>query len=159
MCSGFSCKIVCFTFYILFHLKALRWWGVTRFAQQQIHTACNKFSVAIQLIVVLWNKVIWLAIVQAKLWHGSETWVLSQCTPKWLKSFHNWCAHDLHMAQFIDLQMALWSTQYWIFVDCHIAWHKKRLLNWYAKPESPLYSFCENSTIIGSGAHCQMWWT
>jgi hypothetical protein len=33
-----------------------------------------------------------LAIVQAKLLYGSETWVLSQHTLKWLKSFHNWCA-------------------------------------------------------------------
>jgi hypothetical protein len=35
----------------------------------------------------------YLAIIQAKLLYGSETWVLSQRTLKRLESFHNRCAH------------------------------------------------------------------
>jgi hypothetical protein len=37
----------------------------------------------------------YLAVVQAKLLYGSETWVLSQRLLKCLESFHNQCARAI----------------------------------------------------------------
>jgi hypothetical protein len=104
----------------------------------------------------------YLAFVQAKLLYGSEIWVLSQRTFKWLEPLHNQCActiahHPIHWHVDSTLEHRSPTDEvldFWGLSDIstYIAWCKTRLLNQYAKPESPLYSLCNNSTPIGSAA-------
>jgi hypothetical protein len=49
----------------------------------------------------------YLAVVQAKLLFGSETWVLSPCLTWWLESFHNRCAPAIALC---PIQCALGNT-------------------------------------------------
>jgi hypothetical protein len=100
----------------------------------------------------------YLAVIQAKLLYGSETWVLSQHTLKRLESFHNRCAHIIAHHPIHPLPDGTWeyppTEEVLDFcglsdISTYIAWHKTRLLNRYAEPESPLYNLCKNSTPIG----------
>jgi hypothetical protein len=110
----------------------------------------------------------YLAVIQAQLFCGSETWVISQHALKWLKttrvisseSFHHRCACIIahrpiweHPPMDKVLNFCGLSD-----ISTYIAWCKMRLLNQYAKPQSQLYSLCMRSTPAGSGTHCQMWW-
>lgn len=69
----------------------------------------------------------YLAIIQAKLLYGSETWVLSQRTLKRLESFHNRCARIIAHRPIHPLPDGTWNIhqlkKYWIFADCQISQH------------------------------------
>jgi hypothetical protein len=108
-----------------------------------------------------------LAVVQAKLLYGSETWVLSRRPLDRLERFHARCARYMahrHIRCLPDgtreypptaevLDSCGLST-----IETYIAKCKTTLLNHYAQSHSALYRRCITSTPIGSGAHRQMWW-
>jgi hypothetical protein len=117
----------------------------------------------------------YLAVIQAQLFCGSETWVISQHALKWLKttrvisseSFHHRCACIIAHRPICQFPDGTWEhppmDKVLNFcglsdISTYIAWCKMRLLNQYAKPQSQLYSLCMHSTPAGSGTHCQMWW-
>jgi hypothetical protein len=109
----------------------------------------------------------YLAVVQAKLLYGSETWVLSRRLLDRLEHFHARCARYIahrHIRRLPDntweypptleiLDACSLST-----IQTYIAKRKTTLLNHYAQSHSALYRRCITSTPIGSGAHRQMWW-
>jgi hypothetical protein len=109
----------------------------------------------------------YLAVVQAKLLFGSETWVLSPCLTWWLESFHNRCAPAIALCPIqchadgtweyppMDEVLAACALS---LISTYIARCKTRLLNHYANAESQLYNKCVASTPVRSGALCQMWW-
>jgi hypothetical protein len=112
-------------------------------------TACTKFSVRLQLIVMLWHGLIPM--------YPQETWII-----------HNQCAHVIAHHPVHPLPDGTWeyppTEEVLDFcglsdISTYIAWCKTRLLNRYTEPESPLYNLCKNSTPIGNGAHFQMCWT
>jgi hypothetical protein len=61
------------------------------------HATCTKFSATQDTADSHVMAQFYLAIVQSRLLYGSErpTWVLSQHTLTWFKSFHNWCTHAI----------------------------------------------------------------
>jgi hypothetical protein len=109
----------------------------------------------------------YLAVVQAKLLYGSETWVLSRRLLDRLERFHARCARYMAHRHIRRLPDGTWeypptsevldscglST-----IETYIAKRKTTLLNHYAQSHSALYRRCITSTPIGSGAHRQMWW-
>jgi hypothetical protein len=110
----------------------------------------------------------YLAIVQAQLLYGSETWVISKRAVKRLESFHNRCARTIAHRPIRRLPDGTWEyppTEEVLNmcglsnISTYIAQRKTRLLNRYAKPESQIYNLCKRSTPVGSSAHRQMWWT
>jgi hypothetical protein len=110
----------------------------------------------------------YLAVVQAQLLYGSETWVISKRTVKRLESFHNRCARTIAHRPIRRLPHGTWEyppTEEVLNIcglsdiSTYIARCKTSLLNRYAKPESQIYNLCKHSTPIGSSAHRQMWWT
>jgi hypothetical protein len=110
---------------------------------------------------------LYLAVVQAKLLYGSETWVLSRHLLDRLKHFHARCACYMAHGHICRLPDGTWeypptsevldscglST-----IETYIVKCKTTLLNHYAQSHSALYHRCIMSTPIGSGTHCQMWW-
>jgi hypothetical protein len=110
----------------------------------------------------------YLAVVQAQLLFGSETWVLSRRLLDRLERFHARCARYMAHRHIRHLPDGTWeypptsevldscglST-----IETYIAKRKTTLLHNYAQSHSALYRRCITSTPIGSGAHRQMWWT
>jgi DNA-directed RNA polymerase subunit RPC12/RpoP len=110
----------------------------------------------------------YLAVVQAKLLYGAETWVLSQSLLRRLESFHARCARTLAHRPIHRNADGTWEHPHTdeVLERCglspistYIAKRKTRLLESYATTESQLYTICIESTPIGSGSHRQMWWT
>ena len=109
----------------------------------------------------------YLAVVQAKLLFGSETWVLSERALGRLERFHARCARYLTRRHIRPLPDGTWlcPPTNEVLDQCglspiatYIAKRKTTLLNNYAIPSSSLYRQCITSTPIGSGARRQMWW-
>jgi len=109
----------------------------------------------------------YLAVVQAKLLFGSETWVLTKRTLERLERFHARCARCIAHRPIRRLSDGSWECPHTNEVlDCcglssiatYIAKRKTRLLDRYAEPHSTLYQQCIMSTPVGSGARHQMWW-
>lgn len=109
----------------------------------------------------------YLAVVQAKLLFGSETWVLSERALGRLERFHARCARYLTRRRVRPLPDGTWlcPPTNEVLDQCglspiatYIAKRKTTLLNNYAIPSSSLYRQCITSTPIGSGARRQMWW-
>ena len=108
----------------------------------------------------------YLAVVQAKLLYGSETWVISQRALDRLEHFHARCVRAIVHRYIRRQPNGTWvhpSTDT-VLADCglsslatYIAQRKTRLLETYAKSESTTYQRCITSTPIGSGVHRQMW--
>jgi hypothetical protein len=110
----------------------------------------------------------YLAVVQAKLLYGSETWVLSQSLLRRLETFHARCARTLAHRHIHPNPDGTWEhppTDEVLErcglspISTYIAKRKTRLLESYATTESQLYTICIASTPVGSGSHRQMWWT
>jgi hypothetical protein len=110
----------------------------------------------------------YLAVVQAKLLFGSETWVLSRCLLDRLERFHVRCARYMAHRHIRRLPDGTWEypPTSEVLESCglspietYIAKCKTTLLNHYAQSHSALYRRCITSTPVGSGAHRQMWWT
>jgi hypothetical protein len=109
----------------------------------------------------------YLAIIQAKLLFGSETWVLSQKALGRLERFHARCARYITRRHIRRLPDSTWlyPPTNEVLDQCglspittYIAKRKTTLLNNYAIPLSSLYRQCITSTPVGSGARRQMWW-
>ena len=109
----------------------------------------------------------YLAVVQAKLLYGSETWVLSQRTLDRLERFHARCARHVTRRHMRPLPDGTWEYPPTdeVLSQCglspiatYIAKRKTTLLNKCARPFSGLCQQCIASTPIGSGARRQMWW-
>jgi len=110
----------------------------------------------------------YLAVVQAKLLYGSETWVLSERLLQRLERFHARCARWIAHRHIRRLPDGTWECPNTADVlECcglspiatYIAKRKTTLLHNYAQPSSSIYQRCITSTPVGSGAHRQMWWT
>lgn len=109
----------------------------------------------------------YLAVVQAKLLFGSETWVLSKRLMQRLESFHARCARGIAHRPIRHNPDNTWEHPPMDEVlnacglspiSTYIAKCKTSLLNCYADAESQLYTLCLASTPVGSGARRQMWW-
>ena len=110
----------------------------------------------------------YLAVVQAKLLFGSETWVLSERLLQRLERFHARCARGIAHRHIRRLATGTWEhpPTNEVLEKCglspistYIARRKTRLLHRYAENDSILYRHCITSTPVGSGVHRQMWWT
>ena len=109
----------------------------------------------------------YLAVIQAVLLYGSESWVISQQSRKHLETFHNRCAR--HMAhRHIRFVSGVWEHPSTTEVlDCcrlspiltYIAQRKERLLHTYAAPCSPSFWSCLEwgSHNICSNHHPKWW--
>ena len=109
---------------------------------------------------------LYLAVVQAKLLFGSETWVLSERALGRLERFHARCARYIARRHIRKLPDGTWlcPPTNEVLDQCglspiatYIAKRKTTLLNNYAIPSSSLYRQCITSTPVGSGARRQMW--
>jgi len=109
----------------------------------------------------------YLAVVQAKLLYGSETWVLSKRQLDRLKHFHARCARYIARRPIRRLPDGTWEhppTNEVLEscglspIDTYIVKRKTTLLNNYARPFSNMCRQCITSTPIASGARRQMWW-
>lgn len=109
----------------------------------------------------------YLAVVQAKLLYGSETWVLSQHSLKRLESFHARSARYIARRHIHCRADGTWKhppTDEVLDacglspITTYIAKRKTTLLHNYALPSSALYNVCITSTPVGSGARHRMWW-
>ena len=108
----------------------------------------------------------YLAIVQAVLLFGAETWVISKRDLRLLESFHARCAR--HMAK---MHIRCLPSGDWVYpetsvvldicglspIQTLIARRKTTLLH-YAKDHSPLYEACLCSPKVASPAHRLVWW-
>jgi len=111
----------------------------------------------------------YLAVVQAQLLYGSETWVLSGHLLDRLERFHARCARFMAHRHIRRLSDGTWvhppTSEVLDFcglstIATYIAKRKTTLLNRYAQPHSAAtYRRCISSTPVGSGARHQMWWT
>ena len=106
----------------------------------------------------------YLAIVQAKLLYGSESWVLSKCLLTRLERFHAKCARILAHHTIHHLPDGTWEYPPTdeVLDQCglspiatYIAKCKATLLQNYVKPFSTLYQTCITSTHVGTncGGH------
>jgi hypothetical protein len=109
----------------------------------------------------------YLAVVQAKLLYGSETWALSKRQLDRLEQFHARCARHLAHRHIRRLPDGTWEypPTNEVLDSCglstiatYVAKRKTTLLQNYALSSSTLYHQCITSTPIGRGAHHQMWW-
>jgi exonuclease III len=110
----------------------------------------------------------YLAIVQAILLYGSETWNISQRSLRRLETFHHRCARYIahrHIHRLVD------GT--WIYpssieildicnlspISTYIALRKQRLLHSYAENSSPFYRDCNALALhnISSNHHLKWW--
>jgi hypothetical protein len=108
----------------------------------------------------------YLAIVQAVLLYGAETWVISKRDLRRLESFHARCAR--HMAH---MHIHCLPSGDWVYpetqdvlaacglspLSTYIAKRKTTLLH-YAKEHSPVYQACLCSPKVASPAHRLVWW-
>jgi hypothetical protein len=110
----------------------------------------------------------YLAVCQAILLYGSETWVLSPHSLQQLDAFHHRCAR--HMAHQHIRRLADHS---WIYppscevlascsllpISTYIAQRKQHILHHYAEPFSNLYRYCRETTLYNiCNRHRQTWW-
>lgn len=110
----------------------------------------------------------YLAVVQAKLLFGSETWVLTERLLQRLERFHARCARFIAHRHIRRLPDGSWEypPTAEVLDTCglspivtYIAKRKTKLLNRYAKSSSEMYKICISSTPVGSGSRRLMWWT
>jgi hypothetical protein len=108
----------------------------------------------------------YLAVVQAILLYGSETWVLSPKSRQRLEAFHHRCAR--HMAH---QHIRRLPNNTWIYpssidilnicgllpISVYIEQRKQHLLNHYVEPHSSFYRFCVDSYNIRSNHHPKWW--
>jgi hypothetical protein len=113
----------------------------------------------------------YMAIVQAVLLYGSETWVLSQRSRRRLDSFHHRCARFIANKHIRQLPSGEWITPHSddVLEQCglspistYIAKRKTRLLHNYAEQYSPTvlrpYWQCMTSAPVVYPHHRLEWW-
>ena len=109
----------------------------------------------------------YLAVVQAVLLHGSETWVLSQCQLQRLEHFHARCARHISHRNIHPLADGTWEHPHMTEVldlcgistiQTYIAKRKTNLLSRYAEPHSTLYHHCLVAPTNYVRGHHLTWW-
>ena len=108
----------------------------------------------------------YLAVIQAILLYGSETWVISKRMLKRLESFHHRCARSMAHRPIRRLADGSWEhphssevlTQCGLLpIHTYIARRKRTLLR-YARTECALYDMCLHSIPLDTVSHRQVWW-
>ena len=109
----------------------------------------------------------YVAVVQAVLLHGSETWVLTQRQRRRLDTFHHRCARFIANEHIRQLPTGEWITPHSddILERCglspistYIAKRKTRLLHNYAEPFSLTYRQCLDSVPVVNSHRRLVWW-
>ena len=109
----------------------------------------------------------YLAVVQAILLYGSESWVISKGTLRRLETFHARCARHIahqHIRKLPDGTWASPPTDQVLDIcglspiSTYIAQRKTTLLQSYACDHSPLYQACVDTAPSGSYKTRQYWW-
>lgn len=109
----------------------------------------------------------YLAVVQAVLLHGSETWVLTQRQRRRLDTFHHRSARFIANEHIRQLPNGEWITPHSddILERCglspistYIAKSKTRLLHNYAEPFSLTYRQCLASVPVVNSRRRLVWW-
>jgi hypothetical protein len=94
----------------------------------------------------------YLTIAQAKLLHGSETWILSPSCLRLLQTFHKKCARQIAHQPIRHNPDGTWThpNTDQLFENCglqpienYINKRQQRLLNSYAEIHSPIYQLCQ----------------
>ena len=106
----------------------------------------------------------YLAVCQAVLLYGSDTWVMSQKSLQRLETFHHRCARHI-----VHRHIRKLSNSSWLYPPSHevlqicslmpvsfyIHQRKQHLLHCYAEPCSILYEYCKNSVQHNNSSnHC-----
>jgi hypothetical protein len=109
----------------------------------------------------------YLAVVQAILLYGSESWVISTGTLRRLETFHARCARHMAHQHIRKLPDGTWvhppTAQVLDLcglspISTYIAARKDTLLNSYAREHSPLYLECLGSRPSACSRNHQYWW-
>jgi Reverse transcriptase (RNA-dependent DNA polymerase) len=110
----------------------------------------------------------YLAVCQAILLYGSETWVVSQRSLQQLQTFHHCCARHMahqHIRRLPDNSWLYPSSSdildlCGLFpISLYITQRKHHLLHHYAEPYSNLYRYCLDSTRYSiCSSHHREWW-
>ena len=110
----------------------------------------------------------YMAVVQAILLYGSESWVISKGSLRRLETFHARCARHMAHRHICKLPDGTWEHPPTAEVldlcglspiSTYIAARKTTLLTSYAREHSSLYQQCLGSVPLGSYRTNQCWWS